>query len=159
MTRTPAILLLTGLLLVVGARPAHADVTAFFGLAPTPALRTTRGFAIGIDMLIFGAEFEWASINERLSEDAPGLNTRMFNGMVITPTGGTQLYLSAGVGWFTETLGTTRDTGFGSNVGGGVKVQLLGPFRLRVDMRVFRLNDDSISRNPVRIYAGFNVRF
>ena len=31
MTRTPAILLLTGLMLVAGTRPAHADVTAFFG--------------------------------------------------------------------------------------------------------------------------------
>ena len=159
MTRTPAVLLLTGLMLVAGAQPAYADVTGFWGLAPTPALRTTRGFAIGFDMLIVGVEFEWASINERLSEDAPGLSTKMFNGMLVTPTGSTQLYLSAGAGWFNESLGTAEESGFATNVGGGVKAKLLGPIRLRVDMRIFRLNDDAVTKTPLRIYAGLNIRF
>jgi hypothetical protein len=159
MTRTPTVLILTGILLAASATPAHADVTAFFGLAPTPALRTTRGWSIGLDMLIVGGEFEWASVNERTSEDAPGLSTKMFNGLLVTPTGSTQLYLSAGVGWFTETLGTQKESGFATNVGGGVKVKLLGPVRARVDMRIFRLNDDAVTKTPLRIYAGLNVRF
>jgi hypothetical protein len=110
-------------------------------------------------MLIVGFEFEWANTGERTSEGAPGMSTRMFNGVLLTPTGSTQLYLSAGFGWFSETLGPLKETGIASNFGGGVKVKLLGPIRGRVDFRVFRLNDSAIQRNPVRIYAGLNIPF
>ena len=36
-----------------------------------------------------------------------------------------------------------QETGFGTNVGGGVKIDLVGPLRLRLDYRVFKLTDDS----------------
>jgi hypothetical protein len=159
MKRTIVLLFLAAAIIAVDARPARADVTAFFGLAPTPAFRTARGFSVGLNMLIVGFEFEWANTGERTSEGAPGMSTRMFNGVLLTPTGSTQLYLSAGFGWFSETLGPLKETGIASNFGGGVKVKLLGPIRGRVDFRVFRLNDSAIQRNPVRIYAGLNIPF
>jgi hypothetical protein len=159
MKRTSVLLLVTGALLLADARPAHADATAFLGLSPSPATRAARGFAVGINMLIVGFEFEWASISERTGSEAPGMSTKMFNGMIVTPTGSTQLYVTAGVGWFSETLAGQKESGFATNVGGGIKVKLAGPIRGRLDLRVFRLGDDAVVRNPVRIYAGLNIAF
>ena len=42
-----------------------------------------------------------------------------------------------------ETLSTqpnNSQTNFGSNIGGGAKINLVGPLRLRVDYRVFNLH-------------------
>jgi hypothetical protein len=47
----------------------------------------------------------------------------------------------------------------GINVGGGVKVNLAGPLRLRFDYRVFTLQGDPLHSNPQRFYAGLNLKF
>ena len=54
-----------------------------------------------------------------------------------------QLYVTIGGGYYRiryESI-DVQDSGFGTNVGGGVKIDLVGPLRLRLDYRVFKLTD------------------
>jgi hypothetical protein len=139
---------------------ASADVTAFLGATPTPSARVVKGFAAGMGLLIAGFEFEYAHTNEDLSNAAPGLRTFMFNGLVQTPIpiGGLQFYGTAGGGVFRETL-DVAETNVGINVGGGVKMSLAGPLRLRFDYRVFTLRGTPRYSKPQRFYAGINLKF
>ena len=50
----------------------------------------------------------------------------MMNVLVMTPTK-TQLYVTAGGGFFRESLNGVSTTNFGTNIGGGVKFSLFGP--------------------------------
>jgi hypothetical protein len=137
---------------------AWADLTAFLGATLTPTSRPTRGFAVGISLLVVGFEFEYASTAEDLAEAAPSLRTGMINGLIQTPTRA-QLYVTAGGGFFRERFGDVGVTSFGTNVGGGVKVGLFGPLRLRLDYRVFNLRGSPVYKNPQRFYAGANLAF
>jgi hypothetical protein len=147
------------LMALLGApTPASADITAFWGLSPTPTTRSARGFSAGINLVVFGFEFEFASTAEDLSEGAPGLTTGMLNGLIQTPTR-TQLYLTAGGGVFRERLAGGGETMVGTNIGGGVKLPLAGPLRLRLDYRVFNLRGTPLHATPQRFYAGVNLAF
>jgi len=150
-------LALAGLL----ARPAtaSADITAFLGFSPTPDTRSARGLAVGVNLLIVGFEFEYSRTVEDALKGAPGLTTGMFNAMVITPTSAVQLYATAGGGFFRERLLDESETNFGTNVGGGVKLTLAGPLRLRVDYRLFNLRGSPFFRNPHRFYTGISLSF
>jgi hypothetical protein len=139
--------------------PAAADLTFFLGLNPTPATRTTRGFGVGINLLIVGFEFEYARTAEDEIDLAPSLTTGMINGTIMTPTTGVQLYATAGGGFYRERLGSVQETHFGTNVGGGVKMTLVGPLRLRLDYRVFNLRGSPLHSSPQRVYAGANISF
>ena len=140
---------------------ASADVTAFLGSTPTPSTRLVKGFAAGMGLLIAGFEFEYATTNEDLLKAAPGLRTYMFNGLLQTPIpiGGLQFYGTAGGGVFRETLGAGSETNVGINVGGGVKMSLAGPLRLRFDYRVFTFGGSPLHSKPQRFYAGLNLKF
>jgi opacity protein-like surface antigen len=141
---------------------ASADLTAFLGTSPTPSARVVKGFAAGMGLLIAGFEFEYANTNEDLVKAAPGLRTFMFNGLLQTPIpiGGLQFYGTAGGGVFRETLDDTgSETNVGINVGGGVKMSLAGPLRLRFDYRVFTLRGSPRYSKPQRFYAGINLKF
>ena len=146
------------------ARPALADVTAFIGANTTPANRQVRGFSLGIGLLIVGFEFEYSNTtdaaDDRLAK-APSLKTSSGNLLLQTPIAfhGVQPYLTTGGGLYSETLGTHNDAGFGFNTGGGVKVELAGPLRVRVDYRVFRLGSGALSSPAHRVYAGLNLKF
>ncbi len=158
MARRPLVLALTAAGLLLAAVPARADVTAFWGLSPTPETRSVRGFSAGISLVVFGFEFEYANTAEDLTAGVPGLVTGMFNGLVQTPTS-TQLYLTAGGGVFRERLEATGETHVGTNIGGGVKLNLVGPLRLRLDYRIFNLRGDALHARPQRFYAGVNLTF
>ena len=149
------------LLLVFTASRASADFTAFLGVNPTPTNRAVRGLAIGTGLLIVGFEFEYANTSEDEPVAAPGLRTFMFNGLLQTPVpiAGLQFYGTAGGGVFHETLNDVSDTNFGVNIGGGVKMSLAGPLRLRFDYRVFTLKGSPRYTNPQRFYAGVNLKF
>lgn len=140
-------------------RPAAADLTAFWGISPTPESRGTRGIAVGISLLVIGFEFEYASTSENADKLAPSLRTGMINGLVQTPTTNMQFYLTAGGGFFRERLLGEGETSFGTNIGGGVKFGLAGPLRARVDYRVFTLRGDVLHKTPQRFYAGLNLAF
>src|SRR5207247_1164131 len=105
-----------------------------------PANRSVRGFAVGAGLIIVAFEFEYANTSEDPDASAPGLKTFMGNGLLQTPFAifGFQPYVTTGGGVYRETLGTHVDTSVGVNTGGGVKVSLAGPLRLRIDYRVFK---------------------
>ena len=140
---------------------ASADVTAFLGATPTPSARVVKGFAAGMGLLVAGFEFEYAHTNEDRSNAAPSLRTFMFNRLLQTPVpiGGLQFYGTAGGGIFRETLDVSSETNVGINVGGGVKMSLVGPLRLRFDYRVFTLRGTPLHSKPQRFYAGINLKF
>jgi opacity protein-like surface antigen len=152
-------LLVVAALLVPAA--ASADVTAFLGVNGTPSNRTARGFAAGVGLVIVGFEFEYAHSGEDAAELAPGLRTYMVNGLVQTPfpIAGLQFYGTAGAGVYRETLSEDSETNVGLNVGGGVKVSLVGPLRLRLDYRIMTLQGGARYERPKRFYAGLNLKF
>jgi opacity protein-like surface antigen len=151
------------LLAAVFAVPAtaSADITAFLGTNPTPVNRVTTGFGVGMGLVIVGFEFEYGHTRENLDELAPSLRTFMFNGLLQTPVpiAGMQFYATAGGGGYRETLDESSETNVGINLGGGVKVNLAGPLRLRFDYRVFTLQGSPRHSKPQRFYAGVNLKF
>jgi hypothetical protein len=134
--------------------PARADITGFFGFSPTPATRPARGFSLGVNTVLLGGEFEWATTSETAAKAAPGLKTYMFNGMLITPGRHAQLYLTAGWGRYRETLNAAEETGNTTNVGGGLKIRVAGPLKVRIDYRMFSLRGTPSVKNPKRFYVG-----
>ena len=153
-------LLLALFLVLLFPTPAAADFTAFIGANMTPTTRPVRGVAGGAGLLIVAFELEYADTAQDLVKDAPRLRTFMANGLVQTlPLGGVQFYGTLGGGVYRETLPSLQATNFGVNVGGGAKISLLGPLRLRLDYRIFTLRGDPSHPNPHRFYAGLNVKF
>jgi hypothetical protein len=179
--------IIIGLLLVFGLPgTARADLTAFFGglfrseigvgeLESTT--RGTRGLAVGFSLIIVGLEFEWSQtggddpgegecvvIADVRGVCTPGLATGMGNVLLQTPRGllPVQLYATVGAGAYRARYEAVdeNDYGFGTNVGGGAKIELIGPLRLRVDYRVFNLSGgDLVDSTPQRIYVGANLAF
>ena len=149
------------LLLAVSAAPAWADATLFLGATTTPTSRTARGGALGIGLLVVGFEFEYSSTTEDVKSGAPSLKIGSANGLLQTPVPimGFQPYVTAGAGIFRERVGTSTDTSIAPNVGGGVKVNLAGPLRLRVDYRAFRLSGGARYSPSHRLYVGLNLKF
>jgi len=139
----------------------YADATIFLGTNTTPANRMVRGFSAGAGLLIIAFEFEYAHTTDDPSATAPSLNTGMGNVILQTPFAivGIQPYFTTGAGIYRETLGAHQDTGFGANTGGGAKIALVGPLRLRIDYRVFKLGSGALNSPAHRVYAGLNLKF
>jgi hypothetical protein len=140
---------------------AAADITAFIGITPTPENHAVRGVALGFGLLIIGFEFEYANIGEDSDDGLPGLRTGSGNLLLQTPidVGGIQLYGTVGGGLYRERLIAHRETHFTSNIGGGAKIRLAGPLRLRLDYRLFRLQGSPLHSTYHRFYAGANLGF
>ena len=140
---------------------ARADATAFLGRNSAGDDRsTTRGFALGVSMLVVGFEFEYANSGEDRTNATPSLRTTAGNVFVQTfGLPGFQLYATTGAGIYRERLGTDQETGLLLNNGGGIKINLAGPIRARVDYRVFTLRGDPRHTNVQRLYAGLNLAF
>lgn len=156
--RTRTVLALTFAFLAAAATPARADITAFLGLSPTPDNHAARGLSVGVSLLIVGFEFEYSNLSEDDLELLPGLKTYSGNVLVQTPTS-TQLYVTAGAGGYQERLGNVDETHVGLNFGGGAKIPLLGPVRVRLDYRFFNLKGSPIHSTYQRFYAGANLAF
>jgi hypothetical protein len=154
-------LLLAVVVIMVSATSAFADITGFIGANTAPKSRHTQGFAVGAGMLLFGFEFEYGSTPDEPTAQAPSLNTGSGNFLLQAPFAivGFQPYFTTGAGYYRETLGTHQETGFALNTGGGVKISLVGPVRLRIDYRVFKLGDEALESPVQRIYVGLNLKF
>jgi hypothetical protein len=151
-------------LVLTGSTTVWADATVFVGANTTPKNRRVEGVAIGTGLLLLGFEFEYANTSKSdkpSGTTAPSLKTGMANVLVQTPFAilGFQPYFTAGAGLFRERLGTHQQTSVAPNVGGGVKLSLIGPLRLRLDYRVFRLGDGALYSPAHRLYAGLNLKF
>jgi opacity protein-like surface antigen len=156
------VLMLAAALVAVPGR-AFADATIFLGSNTTPANRVASGLSIGLGLLLLGFEFEYAGTGEDAGADAPSLRTGMGNILVQTPFElfGVQPYATIGGGLYRERLEAIdhQETHVGMNAGGGAKIALLGPVRLRVDYRFFKLAGDPLHTPSHRVYAGLNLKF
>ncbi len=152
-------------LLMLAPASAFADATVFLGTTTSPSNRLAKGFAVGAGLLVIGFEFEYADTTDDLATGAPSLKTGMGNLLLQSPVAffGIQPYYTIGGGIYHESLGTdgslADNTGFGANTGGGVKISLIGPVRLRVDYRVFSLKNGALVSPAHRVYAGLNLKF
>jgi opacity protein-like surface antigen len=177
--------LLAGALLLASAGTAAADLTAFLGgsfsgsatdaIQGDSSVGLTRGVAVGFGLIIVGFEFEYAQVggdDEFGSGEcsvsnalgcSPSLTTTMGNVLLQTPRGilPVQIYGTVGAGMYRERFDPVdlSETSFGTNVGGGVKIEVAGPFRIRVDYRVFKLSGDAVYSTPQRLYVGANLAF
>ena len=148
----------TALALFAVPATASADITAFLGLGMKPATRSAKGVAVGITVLVVGFEGEFSEISEDTGDGAPRVRTGMFNALVQTPTGSTQLYATAGVGVYRESFRNgPSETNTGLNIGGGIKMGLLGPVKLRADYRIFKFRGDALHKTVHRVYVGLNA--
>lgn len=140
---------------------ASADVTAFLAVSPTTALRAGRGLSAGAGLVIVAFEVEAAQLLERTTKGAPALTTGMGNVLLQTPlrVSGMQFYGTAGAGFYRERLDERQETSVGVNLGGGVKIKVAGPLRLRLDYRVFKLRGAPVTDVYQRVYAGANIGF
>jgi opacity protein-like surface antigen len=163
---------LTSLGLLASALPARADLTAFIGAQTSPSTRTTKGISAGMGVLVVGFEGEYAQahgddtcvVASTTGGCAPSLRTVMFNVLIQTPRGvlpRTQLYGTIGGGYYRERFEPLdrQQTGIGTNIGGGVKIDLVGPLRLRLDYRIFRLGSDAVYDTSHRFTVGANLAF
>ena len=158
MRNIASILTLALVIVAISAAPARADITAFLGLTPTGGNHAVKGIGVGVGLLIVGFEFEFAQTSQDDVEQLPGLKTYSGNILVQTPTD-VQLYATTGVEGYRENLGSFQETYFGTNIGGGVKIKLAGPLRVRFDYRVFKLQGEPIHDVYQRFYAGANLKF
>jgi Outer membrane protein beta-barrel domain len=151
---------LAGLLFVACCpTPAWADATGFWGFTSTPTRRTAKGFAVGISLLVVGFEYEYSKTSEDEINAAPEVTSHMGNILLQTPSGRGQLYFTAGGGFYQETYRDFKTDGFGTNFGGGIKITIAGPLRLRVDYRLFNLRGEPLYPHPRRFYAGAVISF
>jgi opacity protein-like surface antigen len=163
--KSSVILLLTALAVAGSASPARADITAFLGVSPTPGNHSVKGFSGGLSLLVVGFEFEYAQITEDEFEGLPSLKTWSGNVFVQNPVeiAGTTFYGTAGAGGYSESLTSGslvhEESHFGTNIGGGAKINLVGPIRVRLDYRVFRLQGSPLNSVYQRFYVGANLKF
>jgi hypothetical protein len=150
--------------LVLIPRPASADVTAFVGLYSNPERQAVRGLAGGFGFLVIGFEGELAQAGEDESAGSPSLLTVSGNIYVQTPVPvfGTRFYATTGAGVYRESVDAIdhSETDLVINTGGGAKITLVGPLRLRLDYRVLKLRGEPIRPSTAhRFYAGLNLGF
>lgn len=148
--------------LLAAARPASADITAFTGVLTSPAAnRPALGVGIGFGLLIVGFEAEYTTSSEDLAEQTPSFRAGSFNLLLQTPIelAGIQLYFTAGGTVYRERLDLHSETHVAANTGGGAKIRLAGPLRVRLDYRLFRLSGEPLASRRHRFYAGLNLTF
>jgi len=75
------------------------------------------------------------------------------------PISGWQFYGTLGGGGYRERLDLRQETHIETNLGGGAKYTVAGPFRLRFDYRIFSLMGSPLQSKVHRFYAGANLAF
>lgn len=141
--------------------PAAADLTAFLGVSPSPDTHVAKGLAVGMGLVIIGFEFEYSQLGEDVERAVPSLTTGSGNLLVQTPVpiNGWQFYATLGGGLYRERLEDLQETHVATNLGGGAKYTVAGPFRLRFDYRIFSLLGSPVQSKVHRFYAGANLAF
>jgi hypothetical protein len=158
------IVIATLLLVFLHSGRASADATAFIGVHTNPERQQVRGFAGGFSLLIVGFEGEYTTAGEDELDGTPSLMTASGNVFLQTPIPilGTRFYLTSGVGLYREELDAINhsETNVAFNSGGGAKITLIGPLRVRLDYRVLKLRGEPLRPSALhRLYAGINLSF
>lgn len=162
--RLMPLILGTLLVLLLAPAPLFADATAFIGAHVNPERQVMRGLAGGVTMVVVGFEGEYAHAGEDESAGVPSLITFSGNVFLQTPVPifGTRFYVTTGTGVYREEVDALdhQETNMVFNTGGGAKITLAGPLRLRLDYRVLKLRGDTLRPSVVnRVYAGLNLSF
>ena len=150
--------------LLLSAWPARADLTVFAGLQNQPSIRPSTGISLGVGLLVVGWEVEVARVSEDSDEGGPSLATGTGSVYVQNPIpiNGMQFYGIAGAGLYRERVtrlaSDHQETNVHLAIGGGAKIALAGPLKLRLDYRIFKLRN-AIATNPQRFYAGLALAF
>jgi len=153
--------LLAAVFLLGGPLRARADLTVFAGLHTAPQTRPATGISVGLGLLLLGWEVEVARATEQRADLVPSLSTGTASLYVQNPIpiSGMQFYAIAGAGVYRERLDVIyQQTDVHLAFGGGVKIGLAGPVKLRLDYRFFTLRE-ALSENPQRAYAGLTLSF
>ena len=152
--------LLAVAILLCASAQARADLTIFAGLQGSPVIRPATGISLGFGVLVVGWEVEIARVTEELEDRAPSISAGTGSVYVQNPVpiSGVQFYAIAGAGLYRERLGIIEQTDVHLALGGGAKIELVGPLKLRLDYRYFRLRD-AIEPDAQRLYAGLTLGF
>ena len=153
---------------VISAAPAHADATVFAGAMSAGSTRPMVGFAYGYCPSVIGFEVEVAhtpgSAPNRLVVAGGNIN------VVVQSRDrgrGLQVYGIGGLGLYGEesVQGSSGETSARS-IGGGAKMPLYGPVKLRLDYRTFLVGDAPdaspgfvLHKYRQRVSAGLTVAF
>lgn len=162
--RRPLLAPIAAAALLCAPAPLFADATAFIGAYTNPERQSMRGFAGGFSLLVVGFEGEYAQAGEDESQGLPSLLTVSGNVYVQTPfpVFATRFYATTGAGVYREEIDAVghSETNVVYNTGGGAKITLAGPLRLRLDYRVLKLRGEPVRPSTVhRVYAGINLGF
>jgi len=162
-------------LMMLGLSPAAAtaqtpappvNLTAFAGAAMTPDAHAVSGIGVGVRPQPgpVSIEFEYSRSQIDRARSVPSIMTLAANFLVQVPVRQSrfELYGAFGLGFYV--LQPDRQSGDADsawNFGGGAKVTLAGPVKLRMDYRVFRLapipgrHHSDLRRLSLGIVAGF----
>ena len=156
MKRIALVTALLSLALLIPSR-AFADFTAFLGVNPTPVNRPVRGFS-------GGAGLPHRRLRVRVCEHERGrgaVGAEAADLHVQRPRADAGSHRRHAVlryrrrrRRYRERLFDFTETHVGYNIGGGIKMSLAGPLRLRFDYRVFTLKGEPRHTNPQRFYVG-----
>jgi opacity protein-like surface antigen len=123
---------------------APVNVTAFAGAAMTPDPQVATGIAVGLKPrpIPVTLEFEYSRSGSDPAAGVPAIGTFSANILLQFPVQASrhQWYGTFGVGVYGLSLdGEVSEPEGVWNVGGGAKIAIAGPLKLRVDYRAFRL--------------------
>jgi len=146
---------------------APVNLTAFAGAAMAPDAHAVSGIGVGVRPQPgpVSIEFEYSGRRIDRTRSVPSIVTFAGNFLVQVPVRQSrfELYAAFGVGFYIlqpdHQSGEDSDSAW--NFGGGAKVTLAGPLKLRMDYRVFRLapipdrHHSDLRRLSLGIVAGF----
>lgn len=147
-------------------RDLALNVTAFGGAAAVPGLHGAFGVAVGVKPRPSPVSFEveFARTRGDSAAGVPAIVTFSGNLLVQVPVrrSRVQVCVTFGVGIYVQQSDRgTSEPNDARNIGGGLKVRLAGPFKLRVDYRKILLSrivgeyHSNEQRLSVGIVAGF----
>ena len=153
--------------LLMFATPAHADALVFAGaLASGNGARLITGASIGFFFPALGSIGGWEVEYARTRGGARSPRIDTFGASLLVQSlrnaDGLQFYGALGGGSYSR---DEAGTVFQANVGGGLKVRLAGPLRLRFDYRLYILQRSDAGefftehRHPQRASAGIGLGF
>ena len=161
---------LIGLLATAG--PASADATVYAGAVTGGGSRSVVGGAIGFfpreTGAVIGFEIDHMRTIGGVTPSRPRIESSggaLLVQVYVVPRR-FQAYGALGGGVFSQDGGDQTAAGIAANFGGGIKITLAGPLRIRLDYRLFVLSqnpDQSLEalsyKHPQRVTAGLALAF
>jgi hypothetical protein len=147
--------------------PTNPDVTVFIG-PMIPTGRPAIAVAIGDGGSMVRIELEYAGTLGTATSTPASAGSLSCNILVQSrpSTRGVQFYGTVGYGLYGETYEDGISVGDfeARNIGGGAKIKLAGPLRMRLDYRIFMLSDIAdiseglvVRKHPQRFFVGLNL--